>query len=147
MKSLFSQKAYEEIMGRLNNLEESSSPLWGKMNASQMLYHCQLPLNVILEKEDYNLKPNFLIKLFFKKSMYNDKLWRKNMPTMPLFRITDLKDFSVEKKALAELISELYEQRGRDHWQPHPSFGKLTKEQWGKMQYKHLDHHFRQFGI
>ena len=29
---------------------------------------------------------------------------------------------------------------------PHPFFGKLTSEEWGIGMYKHLDHHFRQFG-
>ena len=32
-------------------------------------------------------------------------------------------------------------------WNPHPMFGKFTMEQWGKMEYKHLDHHLRQFGV
>lgn len=30
---------------------------------------------------------------------------------------------------------------------PHPFFGKLTSEQWGKGIYKHLDHHLKQFGV
>jgi hypothetical protein len=31
--------------------------------------------------------------------------------------------------------------------EPHPFFGKLTKEQWSKGTYKHLDHHLLQFGV
>ncbi|MCF6222561.1 MAG: hypothetical protein L3J34_02410 [Flavobacteriaceae bacterium] len=26
-------------------------------------------------------------------------------------------------------------------------FGEFTAKQWGKMQYKHLDHHLKQFGL
>ena len=29
----------------------------------------------------------------------------------------------------------------------HPFFGTLTGKQWGETQYKHVDHHFRQFGV
>lgn len=29
----------------------------------------------------------------------------------------------------------------------HPFFGKMTGEDWGHLMYKHLDHHFRQFGV
>ena len=29
---------------------------------------------------------------------------------------------------------------------PHPFFGRLTPAEWAIQQYKHLDHHLRQFG-
>ena len=56
-------------------------------------------------------------------------------------------DFYYKFGAPLKLLNELNNQRKRDDWQPHPAFGKLSKEQWGKMQYKHLDHHLRQFGV
>ncbi|MFD1063858.1 DUF1569 domain-containing protein [Winogradskyella litorisediminis] len=147
MKSFFENGVYDEIVSRIEKIDPNTSPNWGKMNAGQMLHHCQMPLNIILEKKDYGVKPNWLINMLFKKSMYSDKLWRKNMPTAPSFKITDEKNFEVEKTEILNLISELNNQKEREDWQPHPSFGKLTKDQWGKMQYKHLDHHLRQFGV
>lgn len=147
MKSFFEDGVYEEISKRLDKLEEQTQPLWGKMTSAQMLHHCQMPLNIILKKNDYGVKPNWLINLLFKKSMYSDKLWRKNLPTAPGFKIVEQKDFHFEKKEITSLIDALYEQREKNEWHPHPAFGQLTKEQWGKMQYKHLDHHLRQFGV
>jgi hypothetical protein len=29
----------------------------------------------------------------------------------------------------------------------HPFFGKLTPQEWAILQWKHLDHHLRQFGV
>ena len=147
MKSLFDTKAHESIIERLHRLDQNSNPLWGSMSVGQMVYHCQFPLNIILEKEDYNLKPNWMVKLFFKKAMYSDKPWRKSLPTVAAFKVSDDKNFLKERQTLERLINELYDCRDRAHWPKHPSFGKLTKEQWGKMHYKHLDHHFRQFGV
>ena len=147
MKSFFEEGVYNEISLRLSKLNKDTSATWGKMNAGQMLNHCQMPLNIILEKKDYGVKPNWLINLLFKKSMYSDKLWKKNLPTAKGFAIKDEKDFETEKKAITDLINELNTQRNRNDWKPHPAFGAMTKEQWGKMQYKHLDHHFRQFGV
>jgi len=147
MKSFFEEGVYNEISLRLSKLNKDTSATWGKMNAGQMLNHCQMPLNIILEKKDYGVKPNWLINLLFKKSMYSDKLWKKNLPTAKGFAIKDEKDFETEKKAITDLINELNAQRNRNDWKPHPAFGAMTKEQWGKMQYKHLDHHFRQFGV
>ncbi|BAO74786.1 DUF1569 domain-containing protein [Winogradskyella sp. PG-2] len=147
MQSFFEEGVYDELTSRLNKLNKDTLATWGKMNVGQMLYHCQMPLNIILEKEDYGVKPNWLINLLFKKSMYSDKLWKKNLPTAKGFAIKDEKGFDTEKQAITGLINELNSQRNRNDWQPHPAFGKLTKEQWGKMQYKHLDHRFRQFGV
>jgi len=147
MKSFFEEGVYNEISLRLSKLNKDTSATWGKMNAGQMLHHCQMPLNIILEKKDYGVKPNWLINLLFKKSMYSDKLWKKNLPTAKGFAIKDEKDFETEKKAITDLINELNAQRNHNDWKPHPAFGAMTKEQWGKMQYKHLDHHFRQFGV
>lgn len=147
MKSLFDQETYNEVRSRINTLSEDSNRQWGKMTPGQMLSHCQCPLNIILEKNDYGLKPNWLIKTFFKKSMYNDRPWRKNLPTVPGMKQTEPKDFTNEKTKLETLLEELHSQRGREDWQPHPTFGELTKEQWGKMQYKHLDHHLTQFEV
>lgn len=145
MKSLFENEALTEIRTRLHTVSENSEKQWGKMTVGQMAHHCQLPLNVILEKENYNLKPNWFAKTFFKKAMYSDKPWKKNLPTMKQFRETTPRDFTTEKQNLQQLLDEFETQRERTDWKPHPSFGAMTKEQWGKMQYKHLDHHFRQF--
>ncbi len=147
MKNLFTDEGFDEIQNRLETLTEQSSRQWGKMTPGQMAHHCQLPFNVMLEKVDYGLKPNFLVNLLFKKSMYSDKLWRKNMPTVPSFKETEQRDLNTEKANLNELLVEFGSQRERSDWKPHPAFGEMTKEQWGKMQYKHLDHHFRQFGV
>ena len=109
MKSFFEDGVYEEITSRIDKLSSTTQPKWGKMNVGQMLHHCQMPLNIILEKENYGVKSNWLINLLFKKSMYSDKLWRKNMPTAPGFRITDQKEFDSEKQAIVKLIVELHE--------------------------------------
>lgn len=147
MKSFFDTEAFTEINQRLNTLSEDSQRQWGKMTTAQMLHHCQAPLNIILEKNDYGLKPNWLINLFFKKSLYSDKPWRKNLPTAKQLKETETRDFNTEKKNLETLINELNKQRDKEEFAPHPSFGSFTKQQWGQMQYKHLDHHFIQFGV
>lgn len=146
MKSLFDDNVYEEIKVRFNQLHKNSKPLWGKMTVGQMAYHCQMPLNIILGKEDYNLKPNWIVNLLFKKAMYNDYIWVRSLPTVSAFKVIENKDFKVEIVKLKNLIDELHTNRKQNEWPKHPFFGNFTKQQWGQMQYKHLDHHLRQFG-
>ncbi len=147
MKSLFEDTVKDEITARINNLSNSSAQAWGKMNVSQMFHHCQFPLKIALQKEHPELKPNLLAKLFFKKAMYNDKPWRKNLPTHSKLKVVDEKEFEKEKEQLLNLVSEFSNQRDKTNWNPHPMFGKFTPKQWGQMQYKHLDHHLQQFNV
>jgi len=147
MKSLLDRDTFEEIQNRLGQLNENSERQWGKMTPAQMLRHCQGPLNIMLKHDDFNLKPNWFFNTFFKKAMYNDRLWRKNLPTVKVFKQTEERDFTQEKAKLDALLDEIGSQLDKKEWGDHPSFGKFTNEQWGKMQYKHLDHHLRQFGL
>jgi len=79
--------------------------------------------------------------------MYNDKPWRKGLPTAPQLKVVDDKDFKEEKAILEQLVDAFHQLDNREVWNPHPLFGKFTKEQYGQMEYKHLDHHLRQFGV
>ena len=117
------------------------------MSVGQMCWHCQYPLQLAIKNKPNNSKGNWFIKTFFKKSLYNDKPWRKNMPTAPQLKAKEDKDFETEHKLLKKLVSDFYAVRDREEWHPHPAFGTFTKEQWGQVQYKHLDHHLKQFGV
>ncbi|WP_445381422.1 DUF1569 domain-containing protein [Robiginitalea sp. IMCC43444] len=147
MKSLLETDGYEDIKSRLKKLQPEKKPLWGKMDAAQMVWHCQIPLQVGIKNKLPKKKGNLLMRLFFKKSLYNDKPWRKNLPTIPSARATESKDFNQEYGKLLELVDTFHHLKSRESWNPHPMFGSLTSEQWGKLEYKHLDHHLRQFDL
>ncbi|MBE16181.1 MAG: hypothetical protein CL867_08010 [Cytophagaceae bacterium] len=146
MKSLFEEDSYQHVKKRINTLSQQHQPQWGKMSVGQMVTHCQYPLKVALDDKPRKRILNPL-PLLFKTSMYNDKPWRKNLPTIKVAKITDQRDLDQERSKLLALIDGFYEKRTQTEWQVHPFFGKLTPEQWGKMQYKHLDHHLTQFGV
>lgn len=149
MKSLLDKGTYNEIIDRITLLNDDSVPEWGKMNVSQMLAHCQGPLKIALDKMTLK-KPNVFIcsiAKLFRHKLYDDKLWSHGIPTAKEFLVNDKRDFIQEKETLKILIEEFYEKGIENEWLAHPIFGKFTTEQWGKMQYKHLDHHLRQFNV
>ncbi|RKR14026.1 uncharacterized protein DUF1569 [Maribacter vaceletii] len=147
MKSLFNEEAYKEVINRINNLKDNSQRQWGKMSLGQMAWHCQYPLKIAIKNKESDKKANFIIRLFVKKSMYNDKPWRKSLPTAPALKTKEEKDITTEIEKLKELVIEFYALKAREKWHSHPVFGVLTHDQWGKMEYKHLDHHLKQFGV
>lgn len=149
MKSLFNSEAHEEILSRVNQLSASSERQWGKMEVGQMLHHCQFPLKIALGSHRMG-KPSPILKFmskFFKKSLYNDKPWRQGLPTARDLKVVDDKDYNEERKVLIGLINDFHQEKDKKEWDPHPAFGSFTPEQWGQMQYKHLDHHLRQFNV
>lgn len=147
MESYFNEQAWSNLQSRLQQLTPESNAQWGKMNVAQMMKHCQSPLQLAVGKEEVAMKPNWLIKFFFKKMMYSPKPFKKNAPTPPIFQVTDERDFNKEKEQLKHWMQELWNDRDNESRRPHPVFGEFTKDQWGIMQWKHLDHHFRQFGV
>ncbi|WP_046756884.1 DUF1569 domain-containing protein [Kordia jejudonensis] len=152
MKSLFDETTLSEIQGRIESLTETSAPLWGKMTVGQMCTHCQMPLELAMEKRmlGSGKKPGFMKRMLFKlykPLMYNDKPWSKNLPTVRDFIVSETKDVTAEKAKLSSLVSEFHQYKDKTEFPTHPMFGKFTQEQWGKMQYKHLDHHLKQFDV
>lgn len=147
MENLLNPESFEKSLKRLERINADTLPQWGKMNAAQMMHHCQKPLLIALGKSNFGLQRNLLAQWFFKSQLYNDKPWPKGMRTPKAFKVDEEKDCTREKSRLKELLQEFYMQRHRDHWPKHPVFGQFTAEQIGKMQYKHLDHHLNQFGV
>ena len=149
MKSLFDKENFDEINRRLNTLTPSSPRQWGKMDVAQMLAHCKVAFRVPLSEHPMKRSMlGLLVGWMIKQKLYNDDPWKKNLPTAPEFRITDQKDFEKERTELAMLINTFYQRvKGNVGKYPHPMFGSFTQDQWGQAMYKHLDHHFRQFGV
>jgi hypothetical protein len=149
MKSLFDKESFEEINNRLDRIDDLSVSQWGKMDVSQMFAHCCEPLKIALgikdSKQEHYLKK--LILSLFKHKMYDDSEWKKNLPTPDQFKISDKKKFDLELNNHKSLIENFHLDKNKTEWPKHPMFGIFTSEQWGKMQYKHINHHLKQFGV
>lgn len=144
MKSIFESASRNEVINRVNTLNEHSQAQWGKMTVSQMIKHCAQWDEMALGKKKYD--QSLIGKLFGKmalKDMMKDVPMKKNMPTVPSFKIKGNPDTHKEKENWIKLLGE-YTAFSGDGF-VHPFFGKLTKEQTGYLVYKHIDHHLRQF--
>lgn len=147
IKNLFEPAVKQEIIQRIQSLHASSKPIWGKMNAGQMLAHLQKPIGIAYGT--HQPKGSFILRLIgpmFKSALWNEKPWKQGLPTDPTFITVGLNtDFEKEKKTLLEMIEGFSE--AAIVGEKHPIFGKMTKENWSKATWKHVDHHLRQFGV
>lgn len=146
IKNLFDTAVKQEIISRINNLTAKSQRQWGKMDVAQMLAHLQPAIRIAYGT--HRPKGHFLFKLIlplFKSKLWDEKPFKKSLPTDETFVMTDTeKDFEKEKADLLNLINQFSE--SAIIGEKHPVFGKLTKEQWSKATWKHIDHHLKQFG-
>ena len=149
MESLFTDEGLQALTGRIHKLTPASQAVWGKMNVAQMLHHCQKPLEIPLGGATF--QPNFLMRLIGammkKKFVKPGVQFSKNSPTGPGFKISDERDFNLEKAQLLQVINRFIDAGKADKLQGrHPFFGPMNNREWEIMQWKHLDHHLRQFG-
>jgi hypothetical protein len=149
MKDIFDLQVSQDVISRIGNLTPITQPMWGKMNVSQMLAHCNVTYELVYTEK--HKSPNFLVKsllkLFVKPIVVGPKPYKKSSQTAPVFLIHDERDFETEKKRLIEYVNKV-QQEGRSTFEGriYSSFGVLTAEEWNVLFYKHLDHHLSQFG-
>jgi hypothetical protein len=149
MPSLFEQQTANEILQRINNLQPNSQRQWGKMSAAQMMAHVNFVLQ--LATGDKTEKPTFMMKLMgpmIKKVIMSPKPFKQSLPTGPNFVMKEEKDFSMEKQSLINTYNKFIQGgTATAEGKKHPIMGKLTAEEWGYSQWKHFDHHLKQFGV
>lgn len=150
-KSLHNAEDFNEIVERLNFLTVNAKADWGKMNAAQMLSHCNKILKVangelILPKINPFLK---LIGIITKKEMWllNNGI-PPNMPTFDLVKVNNNCSFESCKTEILKSLEkfQIISQEGKLPEQ-HPLFGVMSHKDWGFLQFKHLNHHLKQFGL
>ena len=147
MKTIFDKTARTELAERISKLDKNSEAQWGKMNVGEMLEH-----DAICEayyQGNEKIKRPSIGRLFGSmalKSLLNEQTpFRRNAQTLKQFRASgNYEDIEAGKAKWIALLDkyECYPNEYFKHW----FFGKMSKEQVGKMVYKHADHHLKQFG-
>jgi hypothetical protein len=149
MKSLFDPAKANELKQRMAQLTPETQRQWGKMGPAQMLAHCSAAMEVSVG--DKVMRQIFLGKLFGKRakaSMLSGKPMGRNLPTDKAYVVIDDRDLNLERQRLVVFIERFQiggpEQRTKLQ---HSFFGVMTPEEWSAMNYIHLDHHLKQFGV
>lgn len=150
-KSIHNRIYFNEIIERISHLSEDSKRKWGRMNAAQMMHHCHLILQIPLKKIELP-KVNFLFKAVgvlakTEIQIFNNGIPR-NMPTFKKVFVNFECDFELARMNLLKTLDEYWDFYESDHLpQNHALFGTMKPEDWGILEYKHLNHHLKQFRV
>ena len=148
MKTLFDAAAYQDIVRRLDSLHAGSTRQWGKMSVAQMLEHTARALEMAAGKTPGRQRPiGKVLGWAFRKGFVGPAPFPKNSPTGPNFIIKHEPELQASLDRVKSLVAEFHTMgEAACDGNIHGFFGKMTGREWGITQYKHLDHHLRQFG-
>ena len=147
--NIFNSSDYTAIVKRIGNLNSNSPRKWGTININQMLEHCSIQLKLGLGRIDQStFEGSPIMRTGLGRWLFLYVMpWSKGLPTPSKMNMMEngvsTVDFESEQKKLIDLLEQV--QKNPD-LRPHPFFGAMTQKDWGRLIFKHLDHHLKQFG-
>ena len=146
-RSLWEPEARRNLLVRLDRLKPDAVPLWGRMNAPQMVAHVIDWMR--LAKGEIRTAPriSLLRRSPVKQLVIYWLPWPKGVPTAPELLISHSGTWDDELEVLREHLRSCDKLQSCTEWPDHPAFGRLSTRTWGVLGYRHTDHHFRQFGV
>jgi Protein of unknown function (DUF1569) len=147
METFFDKSNQEQFKQRFEKLTAVSGSQWGKMSSAQMLSHCSAPMQVAIGELQMKKHPLRFLGSILKKSLLGEKPFSKNSPTAREFVRTQDCDFDAEKQKFMTVFNKFAQGPSAITCFNHGFFGKMTEDEWGRLIYKHLDHHLKQFGV
>lgn len=150
MKNLFDPAVKAEILSRIDNLSPDAKALWGKMNVNQGLRHMSMAFDIPtgrLDPTPVNVPkiPKWLMKFF----LLNMKPPKERAETFKEINTVsngiNPTDFGAEQSRLKKAVEDFF--TSSTLVPENKIAGKFSKANWGKLNYNHVDHHLRQFGV
>jgi hypothetical protein len=136
----------------LRKLTPDTPRKWGQMSPQQMVEHLTDYIRVATGKNPATLITTEEHLPAYKRFLDGDKQFRENTKN-PLNEgdPNPVRNKNLEE-AIEEYLNEMEIFYSTFEKQPglktiHPSFGYLDADDWMRMQYKHLRHHSKQFGL
>ena len=150
MKNLYDPNDLETLNARIARLQPDAERQWGTLTVSQALAHCCLGIQMATDelRPKRKLIGRILGPLIKPKVIGDDEPMRRNSPTISESIVLHEPDFATEQARLIDLLNQFCT-AGPEHCTSHPHafFGVMTPSEWAILQYKHIDHHLRQFGV
>ncbi len=138
----------------LEKLNESSSPKWGTLHPSQMLFHCNTFIEVSLGLKKINLITRLSSRLFFRYFFlkylnyidFNIYKFKRNSATLPIFKtFPKTIDLDKEKNKLIKIYKKVEEISSKK--MHHQMYGTIPTITLKKLVRFHTSYHFNQFEL
>ena len=144
--TLLDQKDRSLILERLQHLRPDAKPGWGSLTAPRMLCHVADQMRVatgdIPAKATHTLPSRTLLRFLVVNTPLAPP--RGKIETAPEMLSSHPTSWEADLRACMDLAERV----GRGlATAVHPTFGPLSPREWGRLSWKHLNHHLLQFGL
>jgi hypothetical protein len=145
-KTIFHASDRAALLARVQRLNATAAPRWGKFTAPKMVSHLISAVRMALGEERAAARASFLSNRLLRYLVIYVMPWPKGAPTAPemLARVPD--SWADDIQLLTQLIERAAATGRSGPWHPHPAFGDISGDDWGALVYRHVDHHLTQFG-
>lgn len=151
MKNLLENADREALIARLQHLGPDSRRRWGTMTAEQVIPHLTDPLRVAIGDRTAQPLNSFMSMPVLSTFAVWWMPWPKGAPTAESFIQgkggTPPVEFERDKQTLLLTIHRFANHPENKPFHASPVFGPLSRRAWGRLMWRHLDHHLRQFGV
>lgn len=156
MQTLLEAEVRESFCLRIHALRPVTPARWGKFDAPQMLAHVIQSVGMMTGdvRVAHAPTPWIMRHAPLKQLLIYVLPFPKGLPTSPelLTRTAVSNDVSPsewlnEIHAFERALSRIPEVARSGLWPAHPAFGPLSAHESAALQKRHLEHHFRQFGL
>lgn len=137
----------QELFDRLERLDPSRAPLWGRLTAPRMLAHLRDQMRMPFNEQPGAPIPGLpRVPLMRAVTLYVLPWPRGVIRGPPEAFTSEPGPWRDDIGALKELVDVFVAAPPRARWPDHPNFGRMSRRDWGVFCWRHFDHHFRQFG-
>jgi hypothetical protein len=152
MKTINNQTDKNETITRLRNLRLDSDRLWGKMTAHQMVCHLTDSFKGAMGEKSVSAVDTLMSRTMIKWIALRSPIkWPQGVKTRPEMDQenggTKPVEFENDRRQLEQIIERFSQQQSVFDSSSHPLFGKMSRADWMRWGYRHVDHHLRQFGL
>jgi hypothetical protein len=149
MRSLFQAEARTTLQARLHALEPDARPRWGRLTAPAMVDHVTSCLRMMTGDLPVRPEPTpWMVRNPPLRQLLIYVLpFPKNLATSPELIVPAPKPWEASLAACDEMIERVGARSPSGLWPTHPAFGAMSGLDWAVLQYRHADHHLRQFGV
>ncbi|WP_214071622.1 hypothetical protein [Mucilaginibacter sp. dw_454] len=118
-------------------------PLWGKMDAAQMMTHCTNSMNIAFGKTRcYRHQIGILLGNIAKRRLLKVDQFDRHIPSFYKLRIYHDCNFDEAKEDFLDIIKTALDNGEPSLVKyPHPYFKTFKAGEWCQLNWKHLDHH------
>lgn len=148
MPSLWQPEARSRLLMRLAELRPDAPRRWGRMTCPQMLAHVNDALRMAIGDLATAPRPGPMRYSPLKQLIIYVLPIPKGVPTArELLGRIDRAQWEQEAAVFPSLLERFASRPAAASLPGHPAFGALSRRAWGVLAYRHVDHHFTQFGV